>query len=69
MAPASTPSVANRPGNPVKIKPRYPYEEIDVKNPEGGQQSLQQQPNKSFVYNKTADTGIYSVSEKGELRS
>ncbi len=56
---------ANRPGNPVKIKPRYPYEEIDVKNPEGGQQSLQQQPNKSFVYNKTADTGIYSVSEKG----
>ncbi|MDA7878725.1 BatA and WFA domain-containing protein [Mariniblastus sp.] len=57
--------LTNRPGKPVKIKPRYPYDEIDIKNPQGKQQSLQQQPNKSFVYNQAEETGIYSVSEKG----
>ena len=56
---------ANRPGNSVKIKPRYPYEEIDVTNPQGKQQSLREQPNKSFVYNQTDESGIYSVAEKG----
>lgn len=55
----------NRPGDSVKIKPRYPYEEIDVKNPKGGRQLLKQQPNKSFVYNEADETGIYSVTEKG----
>ena len=56
---------ANRPGNSVKIKPRYPYEEIDVKNPKGRKQSIKQQSNKTFVYNQAEETGIYSVSEKG----
>lgn len=55
----------NLPGASVKIKPLFPYPEIEVKNPQGVKETLKPRPDTSFLYTKTDDSGVYEVRAKG----
>ncbi len=55
----------NSPGQPVQIKPIFPFPEIEVKNPGGQTETLKPRPDTSFLFSQTDESGIYEVREKG----
>lgn len=55
----------NSPGQSVKIKPLFPFPEIQVMSPVGVKETLQPRADTSFVFSQTDESGIYEVREKG----
>jgi hypothetical protein len=56
---------ANKPGQSIKIKPLFPYAEIDVVNPKNNKLSLKANADTTFLFSQTDQSGIYEVREKG----
>ena len=55
----------NSPGQAVKIKPLFPYPNVEVTDPKGSRQTLSPRPDTSFLYANTDESGIYEVRENG----
>jgi hypothetical protein len=55
----------NPPGELVKIKPQFPFPEIEIKAPGGRGSTVKARVDNSFVFSQTDDSGIYEVVEPG----
>jgi hypothetical protein len=55
-----------RPGALVQLKPRFPYPEIAITDPNGKTKSLEASTDNQFLYPGTDQCGVYSVSGADE---
>ncbi|MFT5304071.1 MAG: hypothetical protein ACI814_004895 [Mariniblastus sp.] len=56
---------SNQPGQAIKLKPLFPFPEIDVKNPAGEITRVKANDDTSFMYAQTDQSGVYEVRETG----
>jgi hypothetical protein len=54
------------PGQLVQLKPRFPYPEIRITNPQGKSKTLQASVDNQFIYGDTDQRGVYSVAGADE---